>query len=125
MNIVNFIQQILCSVGIRIINRQDEFIQQQELQFRILQSFWSCSKQIQCRQEKTKRSKHYTQCLLFQDGTSQNLVSLEPSQSYVIMTKTFRLVAFGQFISSTFKSSLLLLPHIYVSENYCTHTKIQ
>jgi len=55
MNIVHFIQQILCSVGIRFINRQDEFIQLQELQFRILQSFWSYSKQIQYGQEKNKQ----------------------------------------------------------------------
>jgi len=47
MNIVHFIQQILCSVGITFINRLDEFIQLQELQFRILQQFWSFSKLIQ------------------------------------------------------------------------------
>jgi len=41
------------------------------------------------------------------------------------MTKTFRPVATGQFISSTFKSYSLLLTHPYVSENYCTHMKIQ
>lgn len=73
-----------CSVGIIFKNRQDEFIQMQELQFRILQSFWSCSKQIQCGQERTKRNKHYIQWLVFQDKTSQNLVSLEPWQSYIM-----------------------------------------
>jgi len=44
MNIMHFIQQILCSVGIIFINRLDEFIQLEELQFRILLPFWSCSK---------------------------------------------------------------------------------
>ena len=44
MNIVHFIQRILCSVGIIFTNRLDDFIQLQELQFRILQPFWSCSK---------------------------------------------------------------------------------
>jgi len=40
------------------------------------------------------------------------------------MTKNFRSVAIGQFISSTFKSYSLLLLHIYVSENCCIHMKI-
>jgi len=47
MNIVHFIQQILCFVGITFIKRLYEFIQLQELQFKILQQFWSFSKFIQ------------------------------------------------------------------------------